>query len=373
MLKSVKALLMIFVTLSLIACGGEGQNDGNNLSGNPNTNPPATAGVTRNLAGTVAVGAPVAAVLTIVDRRGNTLITESNASGEYSVNLEGRPGPYLIRIQPKDSSLPVMYSFATNTGVANATPFTTLALFLALGNGLEAAFNDWASFADNWDRRDLEPVLAMINANFHNELNNAAVNPLLFDFFTTPFTANNIGFDAFLDEFSASVDFSGDSYSIQNSSGESILLNEKIDTTGYYIGALFTPFEGTAWEFSSNQTINGEQPTSSGNLTVPVASVPWREEHLFGDIWPLYDTFLTRSETRCESIPEAQCDIRVTITRFDNTFDVIGSGGVGTLITGSFNFNWRISGWLKATTGGERQTVDESGGLSHRWNWRRIN
>ncbi|VAW85039.1 hypothetical protein MNBD_GAMMA17-309 [hydrothermal vent metagenome] len=369
MLRSIRVLLVMLATLLLVACI-DGEDD--SPSGNQVVDPPATTGVAMTLEGTVAVGAPVAAVLTIVDRRGNTLVVESNASGEYSVNLEGRPGPFLIRVVPKDSSLAVMYSFASGSGVANATPFTTLALFLAFGNGLEAAFNDWASSAGSWDRRDLEQALAVINANFDEELSGiAAVDPLRFDFFTTPFAADSTGIDRFLDGFTVSVDLSGDTYVIRDSSGSKIPLDRDISTEGYFIGALFIPHEGGTWEFSLNTTINGD--TTSNTFEVPTEVVPWREEHLLPTFWPVYDSLLRAENlTNCEDEPEVQCDIRITLTRFDRSFDVIGGGGVGTLVTGAFSVSWLVSGWFDAV-GAPRQTINEPVDMSVSWRWFRTN
>ncbi len=370
-MKFVRALIVMFVALPLIACGSGGGGEDVNPPGAQDTGSSGITGVTRNLTGTVAVGAPVPAVIKIVDRRGDTLVAESNANGKYSANLEGRPGPYLIRIEPHDSSIPVMYSFATSSGVANATPFTTLALFLAFGSGLEAAFNDWVTHAGNWDRKDLEQVLAMINANFSNELGAiAGVDATRFDCFTSPFDADRTGFDAFLDEFTAVVDLSAGSYVIHNSAGVLLNLNESIDTTGYYIGALFVPVDTAIWELTWSQTVNGAASVSSVLLPVG-ADIPWRYEHLFGDFWPLYDLLLEGEVENCEDDVNVQCDIRLVVTQFDNTFNVIGAGEVGTLVNGTISFGWRVRGWVDAGFG--RSVVDESSEWSTGWSWRRVN
>ncbi len=370
MLKSIRALLAVFVTLSLIACGGSGGDSGGTPSSGNQTSSHSTAtSITQNLTGTVAIGAPVPAIITIVDRRGNTVVTTSNSNGEYSVNLGSRPGPYLIRIEPTDSSIPVMYSFATNSGVANATPFTTLALFLTFGNVLETAFNDWASYADAWDRRDLEQTLAMINANFSDELSTiAAFDPTRYDCFTTPFSANSTYYDAFLDEFIATIDWNTGTYSIQNSSGSELLLDQTIDTSGFYIGAEFIPVASATWEFTWEQTIDGVP--SINNFIVATSSVPLRKEHLFPDLWQLYETLPVGSITVCNDEPSINCDIRMTTTRFDSTYQVSGDGGIGTLVTGSFDWNWVISGWVEVV-GLPRETVSDSGNVSYRWSWLR--
>jgi len=168
-----------------------------------------------------------------------------------------------------------------------------------------------------------------------------------------------------------SVDLSGDTYVIRDSSGSKIPLDRDISTEGYFIGALFIPHEGGTWEFSLNTTINGD--TTSNTFEVPTEVVPWREEHLLPTFWPVYDSLLRAENlTNCEDEPEVQCDIRITLTRFDRSFDVIGGGGVGTLVTGAFSVSWLVSGWFDAV-GAPRQTINEPVDMSVSWRWFRTN
>jgi len=369
MTKILRAMLLVPMALLLFACGGS-DGDGVVIVGPPPEE--TTVGVVRNLSGTVAVGAPVSATLTIVDRNGGELTIQSDAAGQYSVDLGARPGPYLIRIVPADSMIPVMYSYATDAGVANGTPFTTLAMLLAYGIGLNDAVDNWSVHSRDWDRSLLEQALALINANFHDELNNAAVDPLIYDFFTMPFEANHSGIDAFLDEFSVNVNWTTGAYEIRNGSNELLLLNEGLDLSGYYIGAHFFPDDAAVWELSLEYTENGVTENFFTNVPVALDSVPWRREHFFGLFWgDQYDDIInSMPEINCDDEPNVDCDINLTVSRFDNSYEVHGGGGVDTLVLGSVAYGWEISGWVERL--GQRENIDIAVDWSMTWSWLRV-
>jgi len=359
MYGTLRLLIVIPLMLMLFACGG-GDSDPS-----PRVDPPLST-VDRQLSGIVAVGAPVEATLTIIDREGDTLVVDSDAEGRYSINLAARPGPYLIRIEPKDIRLPVMYSYASGAGVANATPFTTLALVLAYRSDLTKAFANWKTIASVWQRSDLEQALARINANFVSELQAiAGVDPLRFDFFTTAFVANSSGIDAFLDAFTPEVDPSAATYTIRNnSSGAMVAFNESVDTTGY--------FEDTAlWEISWTTNING-QTTS---FTVPVSGwlpsdeIPWRREQFDELYWDNLFQLGSSTINDCKDDPDVSCNIVMTVSRLDSNYDISGNGEVGTLITGSVSYDWRITGWVESS--GVRRTIDQSHNWGFGWSWER--
>ena len=368
MYGTLRLLIVIPLVLMLFACGG------NDLSPKvdsqlPKVDPPSST-VNRQLSGTVAVGAPVEATLTIIDREGDTLVVDSDAEGRYSINLEARPGPYLIRIEPKDSSLPVMYSYASGAGVANATPFTTLALVLAYQSSLTAAFSDWKIQADNWQRADLERALAMINANFDSELQAiAAVDPRRFDFFTTEFVADSSGIDAFLDAFTPEVDPATTAYSIRDSSGQRVAFDESVDTTGYYIGAGFVPADTALWELTWTMNTNGQGTPITLPVWLPNDEIPWRREQFDELYWDQLSQLGSSTVTDCSDDPSVSCNIVVTVSRLESNYDITGNGEVGTLITASVGYDWRISGWVKS--GGIQQAIDQSYNWALSWCWER--
>ncbi len=364
MYGTLRLLIVIPIALILFACGG---GDSEPLL---KVDPPAPT-VNRQLSGTVAVGAPVAATLTIIDREGNTLVVDSDAEGRYSVNLEAHPGPYLIRIEPKDSSLPVMYSYASGAGVANATPFTTLALVLAYQSSLTAAFSDWKIQADNWQRADLEQALATINANFDSELQTiAAVDPLRFDFFTTEFVADSRGIDAFLDEFTPEVDPDTATFmAIRDSSGTVRAFDNNINTAGYYIGAGFVPADTALWELTWTMNTNGQGAPVTLPVLLPNDEIPWRREQFDELYWNQLSQLGSSIVTDCSDDPRVDCSIAVMVSRLDSNYDIVGNGEVGTLITGSVGYNWRITGWMESS--GTRQIIDQSFNWAFSWRWER--
>ncbi len=359
-----KLLVVIPVALILFACSG-GDSD---LSPKTDLTSPT---VNRQLSGTVAVGAPVEATLTIIDREGGTLVVDSDAEGRYSINLKAHPGPYLIRIEPKDRSVPVMYSYASGAGTANATPFTTLALVLAYESSLTSAFSDWENLASDWQRADLEQALARINANFDDELQSiAGVDPSLFDFFTTEFVADSSGIDAFLDEFTPEVDPDTATFTvIRDSSGTAVAFDNNINTTGYYIGARFVPVDTASWELTWTTNINGQTTSITFPTWLPSGEIPWRREQFDELYWGSLSELGSSIDTDCSDDPDTQCNIVVTVSRLDSSYDITGNGEVGTLITGSVGYDWRISGWVKS--GGIRQAIDQSYSWALSWRWER--
>ncbi len=73
--------------------------------------------------------------------------------------------------------------------------------------------------------------------------------------------------------------------------------------------------------------------------------------------------------TDCSDDPRVRCSIAVTVSRLDNNYDISGNGEVGTLITGSVGYNWRITGWMESSS--TRQTINESYSWAFGWRWER--
>jgi len=358
-------IILLFAGL-MTACGG-GDDDGDDPT-NPGN--PTTPLITRTLTGTAAVGAPIAGRITIIDANGVSFTTDSDATGVYSVNLGEHPGPYLIRIVPNDSNMATQYSYATSSGVTNITQFTSLALLLAYQINLADAFNNWVTTLSTWNRATLEQALATINANFAGALNTAGVDPLVYDFFKVPFAADQMGIDAFLDTYTVAIN--GTTYTItDNSDQQPEPFVENIDTSGYFIGALFIPDGAAAWTLTLSSSVDGVG--STGNpVTYPTNSIPWNEERfneIFLDSYP--DT--STQVSVCPDEPLISCNITAQISQFDTNYTVVGDGAPGTTVTGSFTFGYSVTGWY-AVTGipGSRVDIDETTTWSWTWTWERI-
>ncbi len=325
--------------------------------------------ITRELTGTVAVGAPVAGKVTIVDANGNTDSTQSDASGNFTINLAGRPGPYLIRSEPDNGALPAVYSYATGAGVANITPFTQLALFLAYHADLNSAFDTWTTLAASWNRDKLEQAMATINANFAVDLQNAGVDPKFYDFFTQPFNADHTGIDAFLDNYAVSLNDAAKGYKISDSSGQPVTFDESVDTTDYYIGARFVPDNTGTWTYTWTSVVDGKEKTSDP-VTVQSYFVPWSQERNNELFW---NSLANNPKTvsYCEQDADVSCKITIEITQMESTYDVVGNGEVGTVVTASAAYAWKVSGWYQYKNIPIRQNIDESHSWSYAWRWER--
>ena len=324
--------------------------------------------INRTLIGTAAVGMPVKGDIFVIGTDGKTLNTQSNINGKYSVNLGGQPGPYLVRVEPDDNSLPALYSYATSSGVTNITPFTTLALFLAYPNDFPNSFNNWATLHSNWNPTNLKQARAKINANFATQLQNSGVDPIVYDFFTVPFEANQTGIDAFLDNYNVSFDYDAKTYNITNSSGQPVAFNEHINTAHYYIGARFLPENTAKWKLTWIPEFDGQQGTAI--VSYPGNNVPWSEEQFNAIFWDkLVET--PSQVTRCNENSNIECNISVLVTHLDTHYDVIGNGGVGTIVRGNGTYNWNMNGWYQQD-GQSRQNIDKSTAWFFSWSWERI-
>lgn len=212
----------LFLALSLTACGG-----GSSKSDSDTTE--------QYLTGTAAKGAPIAGTVTTIDAGGVTATTTIAADGSFQVQVTGLTGPFMLKAEPSNGSDPVLYSFAAGLGdVANITPLTSLALFMANGNADPASlFDTWASAASNLTT-SIQAQQAIVNANLEaagllsgNGLSNT------FNFFTQVFSTNGQGLDAVLDSLTVDLS-SGISVNVSGNGGFSF--NESISTTGFTIG-----------------------------------------------------------------------------------------------------------------------------------------
>jgi len=365
-------LITILFAALVAACGGDGGDP--ETGGTPTPPPPVT--VTRTLTGTAATGAAVEGTVTIIDADGNTLITQTDTTGAYSINLGGNSGPYLIRIVPNNNTLPVLYSYATNSGVANITQFTSLALVLAFQN-LSDAFANWTTVRPNWSRAELDQALATINANFSPALQIAGVEPTRYDLFTASFDANQTGIDAFLDNYTVTLDYATNGYTITNNgTGEDFILNTEIDRNGYYIGmnATFNPVGTSVWQLTTTETDNGVQmPPEIHTIEYTIDTIPWSKERFEELFWGTVPPPTTQT-VNCSDIANVTCDMTISVTQLDTNYNITGTGEINTIIESSAAFSWSLSGTIQGFVNGIpfSQDINETNSWSYIWTWKRI-
>lgn len=342
MSKLYKYLIIGLCSLALAACGSD---DGGSSGG--------VASLPSALKGTVAVGKAVAATITVVDADGETYTTTSGADGKYAINMIGAFGPYLIKVEPTDTTLPTLYSYSTGPGTANATQFTSLSLVLATTGDLETIFNEWATNASNVSRSDIENAVAIINANLATELEATGQDPENFDIFTVEFNADGNGVDAFLDQYTVEIDYSADTYNISDSSGAAVTINENIDTSGYYIGSLFALIPDTGWTISMSLTINGQTTPILTDFPVDADDIPLSRAAFIEDMWEDIGTQVNSTYS------DDTGSVTFTVSNYSPTYTASGNGEVGTVITAGMSFAYSVVGNIQG------QNINES--MSYSW------
>lgn len=204
MLRLRSGLGLLIITLIMAGCSGGGGGD---------TPPPTT---NRNLSGTVAKGAPIASTtIEVRDTNGVIKTATTDAYGKYEIDLTGTTEPWILRVLvPLSSPAKYLYSYADTAGVCNIHPLTDpiIRAWFSVNNQLmddvDGVFDDTAVPMVLPTASEIKVVKAVVTQVVENLLTTAGItNPESFDLFTTPFEANQTGFDQVLD--GASVTLTG--------------------------------------------------------------------------------------------------------------------------------------------------------------------
>ncbi len=183
-----KICLFLLAGIILSACGGSDSD----ASGDEDTS---------TLSGTAATGLALSnKTVTVVDSTGGEVITTTAADGSYSVTVTTSTKPYMLKVETNGEPL---FSFAAQSGVANITPLTNLAMLEANKNGTsyEPLANLFNSFKDHYTEiteTALQQAKGKVNANIASVLSGEGLDNAI-DFFSTSFSANGTGIDAVLD------------------------------------------------------------------------------------------------------------------------------------------------------------------------------
>ena len=188
---------------------------------------------TSTLSGTAAVGAAIEGVVYAKGAAGTEVMVSSNASGQFSLNVNDLDAAIIVKVVPDDGS-DTLYSFAVNKNqTVNVTPLTNLAASLAAGVNLDDVY-------DNWDGsgihlKDIIEAQKILNANFYDELVAAGLDPETYDFLQTQFNADSTGIDAVLDGLTIIVASDG-SITVSDDNNIEIEFDPYIDTNAISIG-----------------------------------------------------------------------------------------------------------------------------------------
>lgn len=193
-MKRLSRILLTHLALAgLVACGG---------GGDPVASKPAAA----SLAGTAAVGAPLAnAAVVLKDASGTTRSATADANGAYTfADLSGLVAPAMLQAQGSAGGRSyVLHSVMTalpaagEAGVTNVTPATEAVTAQALGQQPAAAFAS-AQAIKSVDPSALAAAKTRLNQAL-SEVLAALGQPATVDLFTTAFVANSTGLDKMLD------------------------------------------------------------------------------------------------------------------------------------------------------------------------------
>lgn len=200
-------IMVLVLAAAITACGGSSSSGNNNETPDDgNQEPPASE--TQTLSGTAATGAPIDGFIYLTDANGQpgtAVAYDIDAEGNYEIDVSDFLAPFILKAVPDDGS-DSEYSYADAPGIANITPMTTLALFEATGReDLETLFDEWSTRAANINTQDIIDAAQALVQNFNDSLQEQGVNPDDFDIFSSPFAANNQGFDAVLDSIVVSI------------------------------------------------------------------------------------------------------------------------------------------------------------------------
>lgn len=223
------------------------------------------------LSGTVAIGAPLEAELTIRGAQGCVVTLSTDANGHYRTSdIVNITAPYIIRATTEDGISLFSYSEARE-GVANVTPMTSYAVdYAAEQLGVDNASYLFGSFAINHDISDeVDQGLVTLNAVVGDAMNRAGV-AADFNHFETAFVADGTGYDKFLDD--TDIEVFNDNVVIRE--GGEVLdtlpsdINGSVTVTGHVTNALDDAnLSGVTLSFSNANSDTVTVQSSDGNYS----------------------------------------------------------------------------------------------------------
>jgi len=181
----------------LIACGSSNNEVANNSGGEL---------IGTGFIGTSATGAPIAqADISIRDINGATVTTTTDANGEFNSEKLAGDGPFLLRVTQSNGEY--LYSIGHKRVAGdellrvNIHPYTDLIVrnwFEQKGEDIGNQFESMGALSELPDLAEINEIKNEVTAIVAQVLVDNNV-PSDFDFISSAFDANHVGFDAFLD------------------------------------------------------------------------------------------------------------------------------------------------------------------------------
>ncbi len=209
------AVAIATATLFLVGCGGGGG------GGTP------TVSI---LSGVAAGGTAVVGNVIVTDSKGATKSSVIGTIGQYTVDVSGMTGPFLIKASGKVGNTDVTYYSAATTadvgGTVNVTPFTNLIVSNIAAQLAVNYFSDPATVAQR-----IGATITTANLAAAETAMQAKLQPVLsamnlgtnVDLLHTAFTADHTGLDAFLDLVKVTTDTSTNIATLTNAATTAVI------------------------------------------------------------------------------------------------------------------------------------------------------
>lgn len=190
--KSKRFGLILFLFIAAVfAVSGCGMGGSNSVCCSNNASPFIT--------GTAAGGAPIAtATISVKDKNGTVRTAPTNATGDFSIDVSGLTGPYLMKVTKGAVTL---YSVASITGTVNIHQFTDVIVrtwYRFKGTTADVVFASTGTIQIP-TQLEMAAMEAATRSLIADWLEQHGVTPVFFNLFTTPFSANSTAFDKVLD------------------------------------------------------------------------------------------------------------------------------------------------------------------------------
>ena len=259
-----KYLFILSVVAALIfqGCGS----DSDNTTTIPDDGGDTVVVPAGQIGGTVAVGLPLEAEISVVGANGIESTTTSNSNGEYRASLTGLTAPYIVRASTEDGI--VLFSFAQTDGiVTNVTPLTSYVLDTVATQGNLAGVSElYSDFANQSTLiANVDPVVTQLNSALAPYM--TAENVASFDHFRDSFTADHTGYDALLDALDIEIENDDlvirlDDEVLNTFNDANITADATTRVSGTLNSLLGGPINGATITFTST---NGDEYTASSS------------------------------------------------------------------------------------------------------------
>ncbi len=325
-------LVIALGTVVLAACGGGGSGGSGSAS----------------LSGVAATGAAVDGMVYVIDSTGAQASAAVNPDGSFTLALGGMTPPYLLKAVPNGGGA-TLYSFASKANTAvNVTPLTSLAVFLAANTDLGALYDSWSTNSGVLTDTSIESEQKVINANLSGLYASHSVDATYYDFMKASFNTDGTGIDGVLDALNVAIDFGASNFSV-DVNGSPTTWDAAISTANINIGD-FSISDSSSWQLTitdAANNINISQVVSGINVPNDLDEVELASEDEVGG------TFSAQG-------------LQITVTLSDLTYQVSGSGEIGTVISGT------LRGTVRVTGSNNGQPIDETANLNTQFSWQRL-